>query len=253
VGLNVTVDVMHEEHRPIPGPGLVVTANTIWVLDDTCYTRVPRHQGAHRQAFSADQSLDDHEPVAYRQGGFERDETGNWYLRLIPAHRQEGARGVLSAPVVASSFALPGVLCSQEPLQHWYYPPSPVPSDDELWPGELPFTAFGQWGADKLDLRVFDQDRYWVDRHGVAHEIIDMEQDYVQNVVTMLESRVEEFHAATVQRWIAQSVGDALLGKLNGEIIALGLGVGSVAGVEPATWLESTPLVRALRVRLATS
>lgn len=24
------------------------------------------------------------------------------------------------------------------------YPPSPVPSDQRLWPGELPFTAFGQ-------------------------------------------------------------------------------------------------------------
>jgi hypothetical protein len=46
------------------------------------------------------------------------------------------------------------------------FPPSPVPSDERLWPGELPFTAFGQVGADHLDLHVFDQDVYWVDRIG---------------------------------------------------------------------------------------
>jgi hypothetical protein len=44
------------------------------------------------------------------------------------------------------------------------FPSSPVPSDARLWPTGLPFTAFGQFGDDRLDLRVFDQDVYWVDR-----------------------------------------------------------------------------------------
>jgi hypothetical protein len=43
----------------------------------------------------------------------------------------------------------------------------PAATDVVLWPDELPFTAFGQFGANFLDLRVFDQDIWWVDRDGV--------------------------------------------------------------------------------------
>jgi len=41
--------------------------------------------------------------------------------------------------------------------------PSPVPDDTNLWEGEKPFTAFGQWGSGRMDKRVFSQDVWWVD------------------------------------------------------------------------------------------
>lgn len=64
--------------------------------------------------------------------------------------------------------------------------PSPVPSDARLWPFELPFTAFGHLGEGMLDLRVFDQDVYWVDRVGTPHLVSEMSRDYIENVVTFL-------------------------------------------------------------------
>lgn len=71
------------------------------------------------------------------------------------------------------------------------YPPSPVLSDVRLWPMELPFTAFGQFDEGALDLRVFDQDIYWVDRLGVSHPLKEMSQEYIANVIAFLvEGRV---------------------------------------------------------------
>jgi hypothetical protein len=126
------------------------------------------------------------------------------------------------------------------------YLPSPVPSDRDLWPGELPFTAFGQFGPGQLDLRVFDQDTWWVDRTGAAHLLDEMSDDYLRNVIGFLYERVAEYHAATCCRIACQAAGDVLLGRVNGDLLTLQLGGSTVVDVEPRTWLESTPLLRRL-------
>jgi hypothetical protein len=128
-----------------------------------------------------------------------------------------------------------------------------VPSDSDLWPGELPFTAFGQFGNDRLDLRVFDQDRYWVDRHGHPHEIAEMTLGYIENVIVMLDGRAVEFHAATTLRCALQAYGDRLLGRPNGDLLIVAAGAAGIADLDPGVWLESTPLMRALRRRHAIS
>src|SRR5689334_17031807 len=88
------------------------------------------------------------------------------------------------------------------------YPPSPVPGDDRLWPFELPFTAFGQFGENRLDLRVFDQDVYWVDRTGTQHLLREMPLAYVSNVIEFLMDLREEYFTASQRRAFIQTVGD---------------------------------------------
>jgi len=128
------------------------------------------------------------------------------------------------------------------------YPPSPVPSDRRLWPFELPFTAFGHLGQDMLDLRVFDQDLYWVDRTGTPHPIAEMSREYIGNVINWLCEYREGYFAGTVRRWFIQTVGDQLLfGDPPGEVLAAELGGPAWGELTAEEWLESTPLMRTLR------
>lgn len=133
------------------------------------------------------------------------------------------------------------------------YPPSPVPADERLWPGELPFTAFGQFGEDRLDLRVFDQDTYWVDRHGAPHLLTDMPLDYLANVLDFLLTYREAYFHLSIHRAAVQSLGDYLLyDEPNGDVLAAQLGMPTWDDLTAEAWLEGTPLMRRLRALLAT-
>jgi hypothetical protein len=126
--------------------------------------------------------------------------------------------------------------------------PSPCPDDTDLWEGvEQPFTACGQFGIDMLDMRVFSQEVWWVDRLGRPHRLDDMSQEYRRNVLTFL------LHSAR-QRWLDEvrnesltALTDAARGKASYAVIAHDAGAPRVADLDPLSWLESTTLIRRLR------
>jgi hypothetical protein len=129
-------------------------------------------------------------------------------------------------------------------------PPSPVPADARLCPGELPFIAFGQFGDGHLDLRVFDQDVYWVDRRGVPHLLVELSLGYRHAVVAFLQDNVDYYYTATIGRLAATIVGDLLPGDISSELVARAAdapAVRTVTNLTPMDWLEGTPLMRRLR------
>ena len=127
---------------------------------------------------------------------------------------------------------------------------SPVPSDADLWPGELPFTAWGQHEAGTLDLRVFDQGQWWVDRQQTPHLVTDMSVVHVERVIDMLEALAEYYYLMTVRRDVIQRLGDAMLGRISTDAVADLAGVTPSRDLTPEAWLEGSPLMRALRSRL---
>lgn len=130
------------------------------------------------------------------------------------------------------------------------YLPSPVPSDRRMWPGELPFTAFGQYGVDALDLRVFDQDVWWVDRTGAPHLLAEMSLDYIGNLIAFLHEQRDMYFFDTRRRWFIQTVGDQVLfGDPGADVLAVAAGGPRWSDLDAEVWLESTPLMRALRRR----
>lgn len=130
------------------------------------------------------------------------------------------------------------------------YPPSPVPSDRRLWPGELPFTAFGQYGNDAIDVRVFEQDRWWVDRHGRPTLVQDMPQAYVENVIAHLVAYRQQFFVASILRALVQVTGDIeQFGDTAVEPFVSRAVVGPSGWVTAEEWLEATPLMVELRRR----
>lgn len=226
--------------------GVVVTASSTWTFDGNGhYRRTPRRT-PHLTCggvVSAGTSLEYgawHEFVcaSFVHGDGMR-------VRILPAGRPDGSFGILTGDVLWTNLLKDPSHPLAGPAGPWFVP-SPVPADSDLWPGELPFTAFGQFGPDALDLRVFDQDMFWVDRTGTPHLLTEMGEEYLTNVLGMLRSRAAEFHGTTVMRESVQRIGDTLLGRVNAGQLVAELGVGSVAATDADTWLESTPLVRRL-------
>ena len=107
---------------------------------------------------------------------------------------------------------------------------------------EKPFTDFGQFGAGKLDLRVFTQDVYWVDVYGEGHIIDDMSEDYRRNVIIYLLDNARFFHSGLIREQVIVA-----LGKLFGYEIESSFESG-VADKESIQWLEGTPLMQRFRV-----
>jgi hypothetical protein len=99
-----------------------------------------------------------------------------------------------------------------------------------------------------LDLRVFDQDVYWVDIKRAPHFLTAMSRDYISNVIGFLLEHVESYYVGTMRRMSIQAIGDAMLGggytAQNPEVVS------AIASLTPTEWLEQTTLMRGLRKRL---
>ena len=139
---------------------------------------------------------------------------------------------------------------SEEFPEEKIYPISPVPDDDILLPGELPFTAFGQHGVNRFDERVFEQEVYWVDYFGNEHLIAEMDKSYVENVLRYLNEGVDIFYLGAVERYIANKLTDSLLERVNRDDMVEQFNIPSIAMLKPIEWLESTPLYRKLQASL---
>lgn len=96
---------------------------------------------------------------------------------------------------------------------------------------------------------VFRQHQVWVDFHGTEHEIESMALDYVANVVNFCRERAETARAHVYIDWVARALELALTGAgVEGARAALEAEP-EIEG-DPEEWLESTPLMLALRRRL---
>jgi hypothetical protein len=125
-----------------------------------------------------------------------------------------------------------------------------VESDRFLWADEQPFTDFGQHGEGKLDIRVFEQDLWWVDQTGAPHLLTEMSEEYLTNVLKHLYSNLEYFHAVSGLRFAIEQVLTVLPtpgAPANMEAYEEYVnGKTSPEDLAAAEWLYSTPLVKRL-------
>lgn len=97
---------------------------------------------------------------------------------------------------------------------------------------DAPFEQWDWIGYGKIDLRVFVQDRWWVDVRRVPHEIAEMSIEYLTNVAAMLVRLADQHHSAFV---LSRDWDEAA----------------QVVLMEPLEWMEATVLMQALRRRLS--
>lgn len=125
------------------------------------------------------------------------------------------------------------------------FPVSPVPSDANLHPDELPFTAFGQFGEDRLDLRVFEQDIYWVNIHGEPFLLTEMSQDYLTNVLKHIYNHMDTYFVNFLKKTMIEVAMYSMNDLQEGSIISHKINA-EITKKTPAEWLTSTPLVKKL-------
>lgn len=128
------------------------------------------------------------------------------------------------------------------------YPPSPVPSDAHLEDDELPFTAFGQFGPDSMDLRVFEQDIYWVNAQGNPFRLDEMSQEYRLNVINFLFNEAEYLYVSMVKKYAVElliQLKESGTGSLDSENPVF-VAAMTMNEQNPVEWLNSTPLIRRL-------
>lgn len=130
-----------------------------------------------------------------------------------------------------------------------FYPSSPVPADRWLFAEELPFTAFGQHGVNHLDLRVFEQDVWWVDRYGQEHLLTEMDTDYLRAVKMHMLQYSKTHHAGAKRRYsIEVALTESVFTKRDltdyEGYRSYVLTKRDPRLVEAFEWLESTPLYR---------
>lgn len=132
------------------------------------------------------------------------------------------------------------------------YPESPVPSDAHLAEDELPFTAFGQFGPDSMDLRVFEQGIYWVNAQGDPFLLEEMSREYLLNVMNHLFNEADFMYVSMLKKYAVElmlAANNSETGKLppNHHAVAAAM---SIQDKKPVEWLNSTPLVRKLSALL---
>lgn len=74
---------------------------------------------------------------------------------------------------------------------------------------------------------------------------------YLINVISHLEHHASKFQLATQSRPLVESGMDVLSGRVPTEWCAQAAGATTLSMVTVNVWLESTPVVRALRAELA--
>jgi hypothetical protein len=96
---------------------------------------------------------------------------------------------------------------------------------------------------------ILRQHQVWVDFHGSEHEIESMTIEYVQNVQNFCRERAEQIRTLVYIDWVARALELALNGAgVEGARAALEHQP-AIEG-DPEEWLETTPLMLALRRRL---
>jgi hypothetical protein len=127
--------------------------------------------------------------------------------------------------------------------------PSLVPEDDTK--SEVgPFTAFGQFGIDRLDTRVLWQDVVWVDRLGTPHFLTDMSAEYLDNVIGYLYTRAPEWHHQSLLASMADvsaALAAAPSGNTRSELEELAADLRALLALDPTRWVDHTPLMQRLR------
>lgn len=123
-------------------------------------------------------------------------------------------------------------------------PSSPVPCDQWLWPGEPSFTeGFGWLGHGRLDLRVFEQDLWWVDITGSPPRIAAISADYRAAAIDILTASANyRYLKIAIRRWVTHA-GATLYGL---PAPPPDLDPDDGAARSPVEWLQGTPLMIAL-------
>lgn len=101
------------------------------------------------------------------------------------------------------------------------------------------FTDFHTHSPGRLDLRVFDQSTWWVDRNATPHLLVEMSDQYLASVLAWVVEHQADYYFAVLRRRAIELLCQIPLTPVAGSTVEI-----------PATaeeWLDSTTLYRYLK------
>lgn len=102
-----------------------------------------------------------------------------------------------------------------------------------------------------LDSRVLDQEYYWVTAEATVLPLASMTEAHLSAVVRLLYAHATPMHLDAMVDALLDVIDARSAGETTAEQLTHDLTGQSIASVSSDAWLESTPLMRALRRELA--
>ncbi len=102
-----------------------------------------------------------------------------------------------------------------------------------------------------LDARVLDQERYWVTAEATVLPLAGMTGAHLSAVARLLHAHATCMHLDAMFDALLDLIDARSVGETTAEQLTHDLTGQSIASVSPDVWLESTPLMRAIRRELA--
>lgn len=101
-----------------------------------------------------------------------------------------------------------------------------------------------------LDARVLDQERYWVTGEATVLPLVSMTEAHLSAVVRFLHVHATRMHLDAMVDALLDLIDARSAGETTAEQVTHDLTGQSIASVSANVWLESTPLLRAIRREL---
>ena len=116
---------------------------------------------------------------------------------------------------------------------------------EEEFEKNYPFTNFNQFGQGRMDLRVFDQNTWWVSIEGKGTLLEELNSEQLTEILNFLFNKAEYFHEVYTTNQLILMVSAHLEGSAPDGIIEIKLmGVDELSMMTPHQWLASTALMR---------
>lgn len=107
-----------------------------------------------------------------------------------------------------------------------------------------PFTNFGQFGKGSFDLRVFDQDEWWITREGEGRKLDELSNTSLLEIMNFFFNHAEWFYDIYVTNKMIDFVAAHLEGMDEEQIETNLRRVDELGNTKPHEWLSQTLLIR---------
>lgn len=120
-----------------------------------------------------------------------------------------------------------------------------------------PATPIPEWARHvrpgTVDTKVLYQDQIWVSADSHIHRVSELTPEHAHNILTMLHRAAQKLHLNAILTAVEAEVEATITGALTAERLTNELTGTNIATVNATDWLESLPLIRALRRRTTTA
>lgn len=122
---------------------------------------------------------------------------------------------------------------------------------EEQFNKDFPFENFGQFREGTIDIRVFDQDKWWVNYKGEPYLLENTDQETLSSILEFLFNNAEFLYELYITNKLISLIASDIDTESTNEELAKRLAeMDALTGVKPHQWLASSLLSKKLNALL---